>query len=135
MRNGVGSWNRVRSLAIVAAGLLALAPACGDDDQGSGDQDDDEPNGEACSTPGYTETCTCSSQQPAGYRECTEDMIWTACTCRAAPDAGSNECDFAGQRVNCFPCPGESEGRTTMCLQNRTFDCSCGDAGASRDGG
>jgi len=132
---GFGScWNRNSWLVLIAASMLGLAPACGDDDEGG--EDDDAPDGEECFSSGQTETCRCSSRQAPGYRQCTDDLIWTACTCQSAGDAGDRDCMFVGQPVRCWPCPGETEGRMTECLQDRTFDCSCrGDAGASRDGG
>jgi hypothetical protein len=136
MGNGGRSCIRRWSWALLAAGALALAGACGNDD--GGDDDTDEPEGERCSSPGQTDnTCRCSSTQPMGYRQCTDDGIWTACTCAPARDAGDNDCRYEGQKVRCWPCPGETVGRETTCLQDRTFDCSCRDGGSSstRDGG
>lgn len=137
MRNGFGSsWHRRSWLTLIAAGVLALAPACGDDDEAgpdAGARDDTE-----CAAEGYTETCRCSSRQPPGYRQCVSDetgLIWTACTCQPERDAGSRDCMYVGQPVICWPCAGETEGRRTECLQDRTFDCSCRDTGATRDGG
>jgi hypothetical protein len=119
---------------LIAASVLVLASACGDDDEDP--EDEDEPDGEECASAGLTDNnCRCSARQPMGYRQCTEDLIWTACTCREARDAGDRDCDIVGQPIVCWPCPGETEGRMTECLQDRTFDCSCRDAGASRDGG
>lgn len=119
---------------LIAASVLALAPACGDDDEGA--DDDDEPAGEPCPAEGFTDNnCQCSSRQPMGYRQCTANLIWTACTCRVERDAGNRDCDYVGQPIVCWPCAGEQEGRRTECLQDRTFDCSCRDAGTSRDGG
>jgi hypothetical protein len=135
MSERIGSKNRARWLAIMAVGLIALAPACGDDDGGDPDAGDGEPGAEDCPAAGQTQTCTCSSRQPMGYRRCTEDLTWTACTCAPVRDAGNNDCMYVGQEILCWPCPGESEGRKTACRQSLTFDCSCGDAGSARDGG
>jgi hypothetical protein len=135
MGNGFGSSWRGSWLMLIACSVLALGPGCGDDD--GGDEEDDAPSGEECAAEGITDnTCTCSSRQPPGYRQCTDDLIWTACTCRSAGDAGDIDCQYVGQPVTCWPCPGEREGRMTECLQDRTFDCSCrGDGGTQRDGG
>ena len=132
MRNGLCAWNRNAWLALLAAGLLSFGGACGDDS--SSGEEDDTPEGEPCSSPGRSETgCMCSSSRPPGYRQCTEEGVWSACSC--PPAMADNECRFPGQTIECWACPGESEGRITECLEDRTFDCSCRDGGAPRDGG
>lgn len=133
MRNGLGALNRNLWWAVLTASVLSLAGACGDDDDGSSEEDD-EPDGEECLNPGQTMTgCTCASDRPPGSRQCTRDGIWSACTC--PPRREDNECDFEGQTIECWICPGEEEGRITECLEDGTFDCSCRDGGMPSDAG
>jgi hypothetical protein len=72
-------------------------------------------------------------------RHCGMDFVWSACVC--PPSTSAPKC-IQGQDVVCIACPGESQGRTTKCLTDGTFDCGCdakpgtgGTSGGSGTGG
>lgn len=118
-------------IAIGALGCALLLSCSGDDDDDASDAGED-PRGEPCAQPGYTETgCQCDSGA-RGRRQCQANSRWEPCRCPPA----TQQC-VAGQDVECFLCPGETEPRITKCLQGGTFDCACdqssGDSG--RGGG
>jgi hypothetical protein len=102
------------AIALGCAGLLA----CGSDD------DDKEADaGEECAQAGQNQTnCICSPEQPPGSRRCRDDFTWSKCSC---PPPVQPECVKPGASVMCPPCPGETVGHKTMCLQGNTFDCGC----------
>jgi hypothetical protein len=111
-----------RSSILLATGsLCALLFACGADTGNAADAGTDA--GEHCFSAGGSQTgCTCSSQQPLGHRYCQPNLIWSACSC--PPAEAPNHC-IEGQDVVCDPCPGQTTGRMTKCLQSGTFDCGC----------
>jgi hypothetical protein len=96
--------------------VFAFTSACGADD----DDVDAGPEGERCASPGYTETgCLCGNGA-VGRRTCGANSIWKECSCPPV-----NEQCAEGRDVQCNPCPGETTGRITKCLQAGTFDCAC----------
>ena len=116
-------------------GLCLLAAAsCGKKKSQGGAEAD---AGEQCLQVGQAQTgCVCSSTQPLGLRTCGKDFVWSPCMCRASVIVP--KC-IEGQDVICVACPGESQGRTTKCLTDGTFDCGCdtkpGTGGTSGGGG
>lgn len=112
-----GSWR----IALALSALCWIA-ACGS--KGDDDDEDAGPQAEKCPQAGQTMTnCTCSADQPPGSRNCQKNLTWSPCKCPAA--LGPTDCQFPGQDVQCNPCPGETVGRMTKCLQGGTFDCTC----------
>jgi hypothetical protein len=104
-------------LATTLAAGMALAACGGGDDAGPADA------GEPCNTVGQTQTnCVCSHEQPPGTRKCRDDFTWSKCECRPPV---TPECEKPGDTVQCAPCPGETVGHETPCLQGNTFDCGC----------
>jgi hypothetical protein len=114
---------------LLIALICAVAVACGDDE---GDNAPDSgPPGEPCAAPGIGDNrCSCTPQQPLGYRECRANRTWSPCEC--AP-AGTQDTCTSGQPVRCTPCPPSTEYRIIQCSADDTFDCSCPDNEA--DGG
>jgi len=106
-------------LAVVIA-LSASAPfasGCGGDDEGADGGAEAEPCPQAG---GLQHGCICAANRPAGLRHCLDNLLWSACECGPPYEEGCQE----GDPVECT-CPGETEPRTTVCLDEGTFDCDC----------
>src|SRR3954451_4540662 len=121
MRMGLHALLRF-GLGALAFGVCTLGTGCGgDDDDVKGDASEPQP----CLQSGQIDSpCTCSADQPPGYRQCKADFTWGMCRC---PEGrGMTDCENVGDPVTCpTNCPGEKAPRMTKCLQGGTFDCSC----------
>jgi hypothetical protein len=108
------------TLSLILAATVALVVSCKSDKAAPTDAG---PAGEACISPGQTETgCGCTGGG-IGHRSCGADKIWEACSCPSSLPDGS-VCSV-GQLIPCHICAGEAKPRTAVCLQDGTFDCSC----------
>ena len=112
----------------LALGLTwSVFAACGDDSGGDSETGPPSTSGEPCLQEGFTETnCQCP-EGGLGSRTCTADLVFTACMCRPPP-SNDDRC-APGDPLDCT-CP-DGTMRTTMCLDEGTFDCPCNDAGST----